>query len=82
MTVSVPRRLERLERSRRANRPCDWCGGGGDDDESVTFEVTWDHDDDESEDIGEEYCPECGRQSAFVVRWPEDVEDPRGGGRG
>lgn len=58
------RRLEQLEAGGPSD-PCDYCGDGGDDDRP--YEIVWmDHDD---EDLGPDFCPECGRQLVIHVTW-------------
>jgi hypothetical protein len=58
-------RLQRLENGRP--QACPECGGGeagGDDD---TYELVW------VDEAEEEWCETCGRQTAIVVRWPDDL---------
>jgi hypothetical protein len=61
-------RVERLEGGR--TRPCPECGGdgGGNDD---TYELVWV--DPGGPDAREAWCETCGRQTAIVIRWPEDL---------
>jgi hypothetical protein len=61
---SLNGRVSRLENGQP--QACPECGGGaggGDD----TYEVVW------VDDAEEEWCETCGRQTALVVRWPEDL---------
>jgi hypothetical protein len=63
---SLNGRVQRLENGRP--QACPECGGGGDgggnDD---TYELVW------VDEAEEEWCETCGRQTAIVVRWPEDM---------
>jgi hypothetical protein len=59
-------RVERLENGRV--EPCEECGGGGaGEGDNDTYEVVW------VDEAEEEWCETCGRQTAIVVRWPEDL---------
>jgi hypothetical protein len=56
----VERRLRQLEASPGGpSGPCDYCGDGGDGDDRP-YEIIFDED--LPEDLGPEFCPECGRK--------------------
>jgi hypothetical protein len=57
-------RVQRLENGRP--QACPECGGEGSGD-GDTYEVVW------VDDAVEEWCGTCGRQTAIVIRWPEDL---------
>lgn len=78
---SLDTRLKLLE---DGGKPCPECGLGGGGKEKM--EVSWpdvDGNDEEEvaeEDEEEEWCPECGRQLVYVVRWLDLEElDPEEG---
>ena len=56
--------------------PCDYCGWGGDNgepdepDEGDAFEVIFD------DEAGNEWCPECGRQTLVAVYFDDDPRAP------
>jgi hypothetical protein len=61
-------RVSRLENG--CPQACPECGGGGAGDgggNNDTYEVVW------VDEAEEEWCETCGRQTAIVVRWPEDL---------
>ena len=64
--MGMSRRLSRLEAS-KVRGECSECGlAPGAPFEG--YEVTWD-DTEEPEPVRPEWCPECGRQTTFVVGW-------------
>ena len=69
MVTTIQRRVSRLEEA--AGGGCPDCGGpsgpsGAGPDDHSSYEVVWD-------DHAEEWCETCGRQTAIVIRWPEDL---------
>ncbi len=74
---SLERRLTHLEAKVGAGEPCEECGivPGSSDAEKYGhgFEVEWAHE--TGRPVEGEYCPECGEQQVFVVRWPEHLPD-------
>ena len=65
--TSIKRRVARLEESAGGGSGCPECGGPDDPDDHSTYELVW------VEEAEEEWCETCGRQTGFVVRWPEDL---------
>ncbi len=58
-------RVGRLENGRA--QACPECGGGDEFGPHDTYEIVW------VDDAEEEWCETCGRQTAIVIRWPEDL---------
>jgi hypothetical protein len=46
---------------------CPECGGPDDPGDYTAYEVVW------VEEAEEEWCETCGRQTEFVIRWPEGL---------
>jgi hypothetical protein len=65
---SLERRVARLEAAAARGSGCPDCGGPDDPDDYTTYELVWVDDAQE-----EEWCETCGRQTGFVIRWPEDL---------
>jgi hypothetical protein len=65
--ASIERRVAALEESIGGGGECPECGGPDEPDEHTTYEVVW------AEEAQEEWCETCGRQTGFVIRWPEDL---------
>lgn len=63
--MSLDRRLCRLE---SLSAGCSECGHSPDAFED--YEVVW-HDCEDAEEVEEEYCGACGRQTSFVVGWDD-----------
>jgi hypothetical protein len=73
MVRSIERRVGALEAAAGGggNDGCGYCGDGGDGDDrpySITF------DEDLPEDLGPEFCPECGRK--LIITFPDDERAP------
>jgi hypothetical protein len=64
---TIERRVSALEAAAGGGSGCPECGGPDDPDDHTPYEVVFD---DEAE---EEWCETCGRQTGFVIRWPEDL---------
>ncbi len=71
--MSLDRRLRRLE-VLSGSFACSECGHA--EGVPVDYELDWD-DPEEGEDPSPEFCPECGRQTMFVIGW----DDPEEAGR-
>ena len=69
--MSLRRRIEALEAEAGGAEPCEECGGGHGDGVPVGYEVLWEDMPGPSDidDLGPDYCPECGRQLVFTVMW-------------
>jgi hypothetical protein len=67
MVSSLQAKVARLEEATGGGGDCSDCGGPDDPDDHSSYEVVWvDH-------AEEEWCETCGRQTAIVIRWPEDL---------
>jgi hypothetical protein len=55
-----------LEESAGGGR-CPECGGPDDPGDHTTYELVFVY------EAEEEWCQTCGRQTGFVIRWPEDL---------
>ena len=64
--TTIERRVAALEAPSGGGR-CPECGGPDDPDDHTTYEVVF------VEEAQEEWCETCGRQTEFVIRWPEDL---------
>jgi hypothetical protein len=73
-TPIIERRVARLEAAAGGGGRCPDCGGpsGAEPDDHSSYEVVWV--DPGGPDAREERCETCGRQTAIVIRWPEDLE--------
>ena len=74
------RRVKLLENGGGGGKPpCYRCGWGGDNgepddpDEGDTFELVFV---DPEEDLGPEFCPECGRRVAYNIYFDDDSRAP------
>ena len=67
MTTTIERRLAALEESAGGGGKCPECGGPDGPDDHTTYGVVW------VEEGEEEWCETCGRQTGFVIHWPEDL---------
>jgi len=64
---TIERRVAALERASGGGVGCPECGGPNDPSDHTTYELVF------VEEAEEEWCETCGRQTGFVIRWPEDV---------
>jgi hypothetical protein len=69
MVSSLQAKVSRLEAAAGGGRGCPECGGPDGPDDHTTYEIVFV--DEVAE--GEEWCETCGRQTEFVIRWPEDL---------
>ncbi len=74
--MTLRRRLQRLERAGGGGEPCEECGGPPKPGERVEYEVVWEDltELSDADDTFPEYCPECGQQLVFTVRWNDQGE--------
>jgi hypothetical protein len=70
MVSSLQAKVSRLEEATGGGGECPECGGPDDPDDRTTYEVVFV---DELDEAQEEWCETCGRQTGFVIRWPEDL---------
>jgi hypothetical protein len=71
MVSSLTRKVSRLEEATGGSGDCPDCGGPDDPDDHSSYELVWV--DPGGPDDREEWCETCGRQTGFVIRWPEDL---------
>ena len=64
--TTIERRVAALEEASGGGE-CPECGGPDGPDDHTTYEVVF------VEEAEEEWCETCGRQTEFVIRWPEDL---------
>jgi hypothetical protein len=67
MVSSLTTKVARLEAAAGGGGGCPDCGGPDDPDDYSTYELVF------ADDGEEEWCETCGRQTGFVIRWPEDL---------
>ncbi len=69
--MSLEKRIGRLEDEAGGGEPCEECGGPTKPGERVEYEVVWEDMSElsDSNHLGQDYCPECGRQLVFAVTW-------------
>jgi hypothetical protein len=70
VATNLGKRIEMLEAIYGASA-CPDCGGPDAPDDHSSYELVWV--DPGGPDDREEWCETCGRQTGFVIRWPEDL---------
>ena len=76
MVTIIESRVARLEAAAGSGGKCPDCGGpggagGAGPDDHSSYEIVWV--DPGGPDAREAWCATCGRQTAIVIRWPEDL---------
>jgi hypothetical protein len=64
---AIERRVSALEEAAGGGGECPECGGPAGPDDHTTYELVFD------DEVEEEWCETCGRQTGFVIRWPEEL---------
>jgi len=67
MVSSLATKVARLEAAAGGGSGCPECGSPDAPDDHTTYELVF------VDDAEEEWCETCGRQTGFVIRWPEDL---------